>query len=43
MKDAALVASAARPAIPTPKDLFGLLTVETLCDLVESRLAGPGA
>ena len=31
------------PARVTPKDLFGLLTVETLCDLVESRLAGPGA
>ena len=31
------------PAHVTPKDLFGLLTVETLCDLVESRLAGPGA
>lgn len=26
------------PARVTPKDLFGLLTVETLCDLVETRL-----
>lgn len=28
------------PARVTPKDLFGLLTVETLCELVESRLSG---
>jgi acyl carrier protein len=31
----------ADPARVTPKDLFGLLTVETLRDLVESRLTGP--
>jgi len=29
------------PKRVTPKDLFGLLTVETLCDLVERRLADP--
>jgi acyl carrier protein len=28
----------ADPARVTPKDLFGLLTVETLCDLVQTRL-----
>ena len=28
----------ADPAQVTPKDLFGLLTVETLCDLVQTRL-----
>lgn len=27
------------PARVTPNDLFGLLTVESLCDLVESRLS----
>jgi len=28
----------ADPTRVTPKDLFGLLTVETLCDLVQTRL-----
>jgi acyl carrier protein len=33
----------ADPARVTPKDLFGLLTVETLCDLVQTRLTDPRA
>jgi acyl carrier protein len=32
------LAALADPARVTPKDLFGLLTVETLCDLVQARL-----
>jgi nitroreductase len=31
----------AAPTRVTPKDLFGLLTVETLCDLVQTRLTDP--
>jgi len=33
----------ADPTRVTPKDLFGLLTVETLCDLVQTRLTDPRA
>ena len=33
----------ADPARVTPKELFGLLTVETLCDLVQTRLTDPRA
>ena len=33
----------ADPARVTSKDLFGLLTVETLCDLVQTRLTDPRA
>ena len=33
----------ADPARVTPKVLFGLLTVETLCDLVQTRLTDPRA
>jgi len=33
----------ADPARVTPKELFGLLTVETLCDLVQTRLTTPRA